>query len=74
MNNPWLPQKHRILNIIEETDLESTFVVEFRDPQIRHGQFFQLSLPRSSDFRIQLYRLHRGIYDSQSRHTDQCPV
>ena len=30
MNNPWLPQKHRILNIIEETDLESTFVVEFR--------------------------------------------
>ena len=46
MNNPWLPQKHRILNIIEETDLESTFVVEFRDPQIRHGQFFQLSLPK----------------------------
>ena len=65
MNNPWLPQKHRILNIIEETDLESTFVVEFRDPAKDR---------RSSDFRIQLYRLHRGIYDSQSRHTDQCPV
>ena len=46
MNNPWLPQKHRILNIIEETDLESTFIVEFKDPQIRHGQFFQLSLPK----------------------------
>ncbi len=32
MNNPWLPEKHRILDIIEETDLESTFVVEFQTP------------------------------------------
>ena len=77
MNNPWLPQKHRILNIIEETDLESTFVVEFRDPQIRHGQFFQLSLPKIGEAPISVSSFtdsHRGIYDSQSRHTDQCPV
>lgn len=52
MNNPWLPQKHRILNIIEETDLESTFIVEFKDPQIRHGQFFSSLCPRSEKHRF----------------------
>ena len=46
MNNPWLPEKHRILDIIEETDLESTFVVEFPNASIRHGQFFEISLPK----------------------------
>lgn len=46
MTNPWLPERHRIVNIIEETDLESTFVVEFHNPSIRHGQFFQISLPK----------------------------
>lgn len=46
MNNPWLPEKHRILDIIEETDLESTFVVEFPNTSIRHGQFFEISLPK----------------------------
>ena len=68
MNNPWLPQKHRILNIIEETDLESA------DSAWTVFPAFSAKDRRSSDFRIQLYRLHRGIYDSQSRHTDQCPV
>lgn len=46
MNNPWMPEKHRILKIIEETDLESTFVVDFPNADIRHGQFFELSLPK----------------------------
>lgn len=46
MKNPWLPEKHRILDIIQETELESTFIVEFKNAQIRHGQFFQLSLPK----------------------------
>ena len=46
MINPWLPERHRILEIIEETDMESTFVVEFNEPSIRHGQFFQISLPK----------------------------
>ena len=46
MINPWLPERHRILEIKEETDMESTFVVEFNEPSIRHGQFFQISLPK----------------------------
>lgn len=46
MINPWMPEKHRILNILEETDMESTFVVEFDDPFVQHGQFFQISLPK----------------------------
>lgn len=46
MNNPWLPEKHKILKIIQETDMESTFVVAYDHPQIQHGQFFQLSLPK----------------------------
>lgn len=46
MINPWMPAKHRILKIIEETDMESTFVVEFDEPYVQHGQFFQISLPK----------------------------
>ena len=46
MMNPWLPEKHKILDIIKETDMESTFVVEYDHPSIQHGQFFQLSLPK----------------------------
>lgn len=46
MINPWMPEKHRIIDIIEETDLESTFIVEFENANIAHGQFFEVSLPK----------------------------
>lgn len=46
MNNPWLPEKHEILEVIKETDMESTFVLAYDHPSIQHGQFFQLSIPK----------------------------
>lgn len=45
MNNPIMPAPHRILEIIKETPHEYTYRIE-TDMKPRHGQFFQLSIPR----------------------------
>lgn len=40
-----MPEPHRILKIIKETKAEFTFRVQC-DAETRHGQFFQLSIPK----------------------------
>jgi anaerobic sulfite reductase subunit B len=45
MNNIMLPAPHRILGVIHETMAEYTFRVEC-NAEIKHGQFFQLSIPK----------------------------
>jgi anaerobic sulfite reductase subunit B len=45
MNNIMLPEAHKILQIVKETKAEYTFRVEC-DKQTKHGQFFQLSIPK----------------------------
>jgi len=45
MKDIMLPQPARILNIVHETAAEYTFRVA-SDLEIRHGQFFQLSIPK----------------------------
>ncbi|AZV57496.1 anaerobic sulfite reductase subunit AsrB [Clostridium sp. AWRP] len=45
MKNITLPSPHKILNIIHETNAEYTFRVEC-DVETKHGQFFQLSIPK----------------------------
>lgn len=44
MNNPYLPETYKILNIVKETDIDWTFKVEFNKDVIG-GQFVQISLP-----------------------------
>lgn len=45
MENIMLPQPHKILSVLKETKAEYTFRVEY-DGETRHGQFFQLSIPK----------------------------
>ncbi|MBU3112631.1 anaerobic sulfite reductase subunit AsrB [Clostridium lacusfryxellense] len=45
MNNIMMPTPHKILGVIHETNAEYTFRVAC-DAKIKHGQFFQLSIPK----------------------------
>ena len=45
MENIMLPSPHKIISIVKETQAEYTFRVEY-DGETRHGQFFQLSIPK----------------------------
>ena len=45
MENIMLPSPYRILKVIKETKAEYTFRVEY-DGETKHGQFFQLSIPK----------------------------
>ncbi len=45
MNNIMKPSPHKIIRVIRETSAEFTFRVECED-EIRHGQFYQLSIPK----------------------------
>ncbi len=45
MDNIMLPKSAEILDIVHETDAEYTFRVAF-EQETRHGQFFQLSIPK----------------------------
>jgi anaerobic sulfite reductase subunit B len=44
MKNPYLPEKIQILEITEETSIDSTFTLAWDRP-LRPGQFLQLSVP-----------------------------
>ncbi len=45
MKNITLPTGHRIIKVVKETKAEYTFRVEC-DAETKHGQFFQLSIPK----------------------------
>lgn len=45
MNNIMLPKPYRILRVLKETSAEYTFRVQC-DLETKHGQFFQLSIPK----------------------------
>lgn len=48
MINPMLPEAHRILGVTHETKAEYTFRVAC-DTKTKHGQFFQLSIPKAGE-------------------------
>ena len=45
MNNIYLPFKSKINRIVQHTDIEFTFFMEYRDP-VKPGQFFEVSIPK----------------------------
>ena len=45
MENIMKPAPHRILDVVKETQAEYTFRVAY-EGETRHGQFFQLSIPK----------------------------
>ena len=48
MNNPFLPDKMKILEIVPETEIDYTFVLACEKP-VKPGQFFQLSIPGAGE-------------------------
>ncbi len=48
MNNPFLPEKMQILDIIPETPIDHTYVLA-REKPVRPGQFLQLSVPGAGE-------------------------
>lgn len=48
MNNPFLPEKMEILDVIPETEIDYTYVLANRKP-LKPGQFFQLSIPGAGE-------------------------
>ena len=83
MENIMLPSSAKILDIIHETTAEYTFRVAYDQP-IRHGQFFQLSIPKVGEAPISVSakgdgwieftirkvgRLTEGLFGLQPGHT-----
>ena len=74
MNNPVMPKPHQILDIIRETNLEYTFRIE-TDMRPKHGQFFQLSLPRVGECPISVSNFGEGwIVIKSSSAQDTIPI
>jgi anaerobic sulfite reductase subunit B len=48
MNNIMLPSPHKILSVTRETKAEYTFRVAYNG-ETKHGQFFQLSIPKQGE-------------------------
>ncbi|MGC8491440.1 MAG: anaerobic sulfite reductase subunit AsrB [Syntrophobacteraceae bacterium] len=48
MNNPFLPEKMQILDVIPETSIDYTYVLA-REKPVRPGQFLQLSVPGAGE-------------------------
>jgi len=57
--NMVLPKPYRVLDIIQETDLEYTFRVQTNE-QVEHGQFFQVSLPKIGEAPISVSAIDDG--------------
>ena len=62
MENIMLPSPHRILSIVKETQAEYTFRVEY-DGDTKHGQFFQLSIPKVGEAPISISGKGEGFVE-----------
>lgn len=70
MNNIMLPAPHRILDVIHETIAEYTFRVEC-NTEIKHGQFFQLSIPKVGEAPISVSARGNGWVEFTIRKVGQ---
>lgn len=59
MTNLMLPSPHKILSVTKETKAEYTFRVAYSG-QIRHGQFFELSIPKVGEAPISVSAMGDG--------------
>ena len=62
MKNIMLPEPHKILNVLKETQAEYTFRVEYGNPT-KHGQFFQLSIPKVGEAPISVSGKGQGYVE-----------
>ncbi|MCX7920897.1 MAG: anaerobic sulfite reductase subunit AsrB [Clostridia bacterium] len=65
-NNPYLPQKMRILDVYPQTDIDITYKVEC-DIKPENGQFVQVSLPRIGEVPISVSDFGDGYMEMTIR-------
>lgn len=57
MNNIYIPKGYKILNIVNESNIECLFEIEF-DQHCKPGQFVQVSLPKIGEAPISITRIN----------------
>ncbi|CAH2214509.1 anaerobic sulfite reductase subunit AsrB [Tepidibacter aestuarii] len=66
MNNPFIPQKKKVLDVIAQTDIDITYKVEF-DEKLKGGQFVQVSIPRIGEAPISVSDFGDGYIEMTIR-------
>lgn len=66
MNNPFIPQKAKVLDVVAQTDIDITYKVEF-DKELRGGQFVQVSIPRIGEAPISVSDFGDGYIEMTIR-------
>lgn len=62
MENVYLPEASRILDIKKHTDIDYTFRMEFLG-EVKPGQFFQVSIPKYGEAPISVSEIGKGYVD-----------
>lgn len=62
MNNVYLPFRTKIIDIVEHTDIDFTFRMEYRG-ETRPGQFFQISIPKYGEAPISISEIGNDYLD-----------
>lgn len=66
MNNPFIPQKAKVLDVVAQTDIDITYKVEF-DKELKGGQFVQVSIPRIGEAPISVSDFGDGYIEMTIR-------
>lgn len=61
-NNDYIPFPSKILEVIEHTDIEYTFRMEF-EGEVKPGQFFEVSIPRYGEAPISVSGIGKNFVD-----------
>ena len=61
-NNDYIPFPSKILEVIEHTDIEYTFRMEFKG-DVKPGQFFEVSIPRFGEAPISVSGIGENFVD-----------
>ncbi len=61
-NNDYIPFPSKILEVIEHTDIEYTFRMEFKG-EVKPGQFFEVSIPRYGEAPISVSGIGENFVD-----------
>lgn len=65
-NNPFIPQKKKVLQVIAQTNIDITYKVEFDEP-VKGGQFLQVSIPRVGEAPISVSDFGDGYVEMTIR-------
>ncbi len=66
-NNPYIPKRYKILEVIPETNIDYTYRIEY-DEALIPGQFLQVSIPKTGECPISVSDFGTGFVDLTIRH------